>query len=287
MHRRLSVGWFVNWCQGESFCLVYLDDVLVFSETWSDHIKHVRIIFERVRNAGLTLKRSKCEFAAVELDYLGHHIGLGQMSPREQKVRALVDFPRPTNRKGVKLFLGLTGYFRRFIPHYSESTCPLTELLKKNSKFTWTEGCETAFVDIKSRLASRPILAPPNYDLPFQMAVDASDVSIGACLFQTVDGIEHPICYLSKKLNTHQRNYSTVEKEAFGLLFATRTCSVYFGTSSVVVYTDHSPLQFLQRMSNCNQKLLCWNHELQEFKLIIQHRPGRDNILPVLLSRPD
>jgi len=169
----------------------------------------------------LTLKRSKCEFAAAELDYLGHHIGLGQMSSREQKVRALVDFPRPNNRKGVQRFLGLARYFRRFIPHCSESTCPLTELLKKNSKFTRTEDSETAFVDVMSRLASRPILVPPNYDLPFQMAVDASDVAIGACLFQTLDGIGHPICYLSKKLNKHQRNYSTVEKEAFGLLFAT------------------------------------------------------------------
>jgi len=136
-----------------------------------------------------------------------------------------------------------------------------------------------------SRLASRPILKPPNYDLPFQMAVDASDVAIEACLFQTVDGIEHPICYLSKKLNKHQRKYSTVEKEAFGLFFATRACSVYFGTSPVVVYTDHSPLQFLQRMSYCNQKLLRWNLELQEFNLIIKHRPGRDNILLDLLSR--
>ena len=271
----------------ETFCLVYLDDVLIFSETWSDHMKHLRIIWERVRGAGLTLKRSKCEFAAAELDYLGHHIGLGQVSPREQKVCALVDFPRPTNRKTVQRFLGLAGYFRRFIPHYSKVSCPLTELLKKNKQFVWTEQCEKAFVDIKSRLASRPILRPPNYELPFVMAVDASDVAVGACLFQVVDDTEHPICYLSKKLNKHQRNYSTVEKEAFGLLFATRALSVYFGSSPVIVYTDHSPLQFLQRMSNFNQKLLRWNLELQEYNLTVKHRPGRDNILPDLLSRPN
>jgi len=165
-------------CGCESFCLVYLDDVLIFSNSWSDHMKHLRIIFQRVRNAGLTLKRSKCEFAAAELDYLGHHIGLGKVSPREQKVRALVDFPRPINRKGVQRFLGLAGYFRRFIPHFSEATCPLTELLKKNSKFVWSEKCEQAFLDIKSRLASRPILRPPNYGLPFVMAVGASDVAV-------------------------------------------------------------------------------------------------------------
>ena len=270
----------------ESFCAVYIDDLLIFSDSWSNHMKHLRIVFERVRNAGLTLKRSKCEFAVAELDYLGHHIGLGKVTPREQKVRALLEFPRPTNRKCVQRFLGLAGYFRRFLPHYSESTCALTDLLKKNAKFVWNDACEQAFLDIKSRLASRPILRPPDYDQPFLMAVDASDKAIGAYLFQCVDGIEHPICFLSKKLNKHQRNYSTVEKEAFGLLFATRAFSVYFGTSPVVVYTDHSPLQFLQRMSNYNQKLLRWNLELQEYNLTVKHRPGRENILPDLLSRP-
>jgi len=118
------------------------------------------------------------------------------------------------------------------------------------------------------------------------MAVDASDMAVGACLFQVVDGIEHPICYLSKKLNKHQLNYSAIEKEAFGLLLATRALSVYFGSASVTVYTDHSPLQFLQHMSKENQKLLRWNLELQEYNLVIKHRPGRDNILPDLLSRP-
>ena len=94
-------------CGSESFCLVYLDDVLIFSNSWSDHMKHLRIILECVRNAGLTLKRSKCELATAELDYLGHHIGLDKVSPREQKVRALVDFPRPSNRKGVQRFFGV------------------------------------------------------------------------------------------------------------------------------------------------------------------------------------
>ena len=270
----------------ETFCVAYLDDILIFSETWSDHLKHLNSVFTRVREAKLTLKLSKCEFAVAELDFLGHHVGLGKLLQREQKVKALDDFPRPTDRKSVQRFLGLAGYFRRFIPHYSDLSRVLSDLLKKNTKFVWTDACEQAFVDIKSRLASRPILRPPNYDLPFCMAVDASDMAVGACLFQVVDGIEHPICYLSKKLNKHQLHYSTVEKEAFGLLLAIRALSVYFGSAAVTVYTDHSPLQFLQRMSNHNQKLLRWNLELQEYNLIVKHRPGRDNILPDLLSRP-
>ena len=270
----------------ETFCVAYLDDILIFSETWSDHLKHLNSVFTRVREAKITLKLSKCEFAVAELDFLGHHVGLGKLLPREQKVKALVDFPRPTDRKSVQRFLGLAGYFRRFIPHYSDLSRVLSDLLKKNTKFVWTDACEQAFVDIKSRLASRPILRPPNYDLPFCMAVDASDMAVEACLFQVVDGIEHPICYLSKKLNKHQLHYSTDEKEAFGLPLATRALSVYFGPAAVTVYTDHSPIQFLQRMSNHNQKLLRWNLELQEYNLIVKHRPGRDNIIPDLLSRP-
>ena len=170
---------------------IYLDDVLIFSKIRSDHVNLIWIS-EHVRSVVLTLKHSKYEFAAAELDYLGHHIGLGQVLPWEQKVQALIDFPCPTNRKGVRRFLGLAGYFRRFIPHYSESMCALNDLLKK-SKFVWTSGeaCEKAFLDIKSRLASRP-----NYDLPFLMAVDASDVAVGACLFQNWMALSIPFVFL-------------------------------------------------------------------------------------------
>ena len=114
--------------------------------------------------------------------------------------------------------------------------------------------------------------------------MDASDVAIGAVLFQEIDGLEHPICYYSKKLDSHQKHYSTVEKEALGLILAVR--SVYFGSSPVRVYTDHSPLQFLRRMSSQNQKLLRWSLELEQYNLDVRHRSGKDNALPDILSRP-
>jgi len=130
----------------------------------------------------------------------------------------------------------------------------LSDLLKKNAKFVWSEKCERAFIDLKSQLATRPILRTPNYELPFYIAVDTSSIAIGAYLFQIADGLEHPVYYLSKKLKKHQMHYSTVEKEAYSLLIATRAFSVYFGSSPIVVYTDHGPLQFLNRMSNHNKK---------------------------------
>ena len=158
--------------------------------------------------------------------------------------------------------------------------------MRKNKKFVWTDAEEAAFLDLKSRLASPPILRPSDFTLPFALAVDASDVAVGANLFQVVDNVEHPVCYYSKRLNIHQQRYSTIEKEALALLLAIRNFSVYFSTHPVTLYTDHSPLQFLKNMANYNQKLLRWSLELQQFNLHIVHRPGKKNLIPDALSRP-
>jgi RNase H-like domain found in reverse transcriptase len=138
----------------------------------------------------------------------------------------------------------------------------------------WSEDHKKGFFDVKSRLATRPILIPPNFDLPFFLAVDVSDVAIGANLFQVIDHIEHPVCFLSKKPNVHQRRYSTVEKEGVALILSVRVFSVYFGSLPVTVFTDHSPLQFINRMANHNQNVLRWSLELGQYSLYVVHRPG-------------
>ena len=214
-----------------------------------------------------------------------HHWS-GKVAPRNAKVLALQDFPRPTNKKQLQSFLGLAGYYRKFLPHFAHITACLTNLLKKGAKFVWDEDAETTFVELKSRLASRPTLRPPDFSMPFCIAVDASDVAIGACLFQTVDGIEHPIAYYSKKLNDHQKNYSVIEKDTLALILATRTFSVYLDSKVVTVFSDHSPLQFLHKMANHNQKLLRWSLELQQYSLDVKHRPGSKNWIADILSRP-
>ena len=270
----------------ESFTGAYLDDIIIFSDSWEEHMKHIELVFQRIKDAGLTLKRSKCAFASAVVDYLGHTIGLNSVQPRKAKVDAILSFPRPQDRKQLRQFLGIANYYRRYIPHMAQLSAVLTDLLKKGSVFIWNEATDKAFVDIKSLLASQPILRPPNFNLPFCVAVDASDRSIGAVLLQEIDGLEHPVCYYSKRLNVHQQRYSTVEKECLALVSAVRTFSVYFGTQPTTVYTDHSPIQFLQKMANYNQKLLRWSIELQQYNLIIKHRPGSKNLLPDLLSRP-
>jgi hypothetical protein len=245
----------------------------------------LRAVFTKIREAGLTLKPSKCEFANAEIDYLGHHIGQGKVQPRELKVEAIVNFARPENRKQVQAFLGLAGYYRKFVPHYAHLAANLSNLLKKNRKFEWDKAAEEAFWDIKSRLATRPILRSPDFNLPFCIAVDASDLAIGSVLFQVIDGYEHPVCFYSKKLNVHELKYSTIEKEALALVLSVRMFSVYFNSSPVVVYSDHKPLQFIKKMSNHNNKLLRWCLELEQYDLMVTHRPGKDNVLPDLLSR--
>jgi hypothetical protein len=268
------------------FCDAYLDDVIIFSGSWGDHMSHLEQVLRRIDDARLTLNLSKCVFANAEIDFLGHHIGLNAVQPRAHKVEVLLKFPRPVNKKQVQSFLGVAGYYRRYLPHYSEIARPLNELLKKGRKFQWSEEAEDAFIDLKSRLASRPILRPPDFDKPFCMAVDASQFCVGACLFQMVGEVRHPVCYFSRKLLANEVRYSTIEKEALALVVSVRAFSVYFGSTPVTVYTDHSPLQFINKMANANQKLLRWSLELQQYTLDVCHLPGRENLLPDILSRP-
>jgi len=270
----------------ESFCAAFLDDIIIFSDSWEEHFRHLRMVFDRIRDAHLTLSPPKCQFAVADVDYLGHHVGLGCIQPRTAKVEAVLAYQPPINRKQLQSFPGIAGYYRKFIPHYAHISAVLSDLLKKGVKYVWTPEAEAAFLDLKSRLATRPILRQPDYSLPFCMAVDASELAIGASLFQIVADVEHPICFYSKKLDCHQKRYSTIEKEALALVLTVRLFSIYFGTQPVKVFTDHSPLQFIQRMANHNQKLLRWSLELQQYNVEICHRAGRDNLMPDLLSRP-
>jgi hypothetical protein len=201
-------------------------------------------------------------------------------------VNAILEFPLPKDRKQLRQFLGIAGYYRRYIPHMAHIAAPLTDMLKKNTTFVWNENAKAAFLQVKSLLASDPILTPPDFTKPFQMAVDASDLAIGAVLGQIQEEVFHPVCYLSKRLNIHQSRYSTIEKECFALLTAVRNFSVYFSGYPVLVYTDHNPLQYLNKMANHNRKLLRWLLELQQYNLMIKYKPGKLNILPDLLSRP-
>ena len=267
---------------------VYLDDVIIASDTWQEHLLTLREVFSRLKQANLTVNLAKCEFGKAQVTFLGHVVGLGQVAPVTAKVEDMKRFPPPANQRAVRRFLGMVGYYRKFCPNFATVAAPITALLRKGHKFQWTQDCMDAFQLLKTMLCSSPVLAAPNFDKPFKLAVDASAVGSGAVLFQEDDqGFDHPVSFASKKFNRHQCNYSTVEKEALGLIQALKHFEIYvkMALHQVMVYTDHNPLTFIHRMKETNQRVLRWSLMLQEYPISIQHIAGKNNVVADSLSR--
>jgi hypothetical protein len=268
-------------------CGMYIDDIVVSSMTWEDHLQDVRLVLQRLEKAKLTVRLTKCFFAVQEVDYLGHTVGIGQMSPRQIKVKALLDSPRPVNKKYLKSFLGLAGFYQRYVPHYGNLTAPLTDLLRKDRPFVWGQTEEECFNNIKNCLCSSPVLLIADYSKPFVLMVDASQYACGAALMQEdAAGSLRPVCYFSRKFNDAQKNYTVRDREALGLVLAVRAFKVYVSSGPVVVYTDHEPLKYINSMATTNQRILRWALELQPYQLIIRHVKGKDNVIADYLSRP-
>ena len=269
-------------------CDAYIDDVIIYSDSWSNHLQRIRKFFDRLIKAKLTVNLAKTEFCHATVTFLGHLVGQGQVKPLEAKVNAISEFPVPKCKRQLMRFLGMAGYYRKFCKNFSGIAEPLTNLLKKSTKFKWNVKCQDAFDRLKAILKSAPVLLAPDFDKCFKLAVDASDVGIGAVLLQEDNnGIDHPVCYFSKKFNKHQKNYSTIEKECLALILAIQQFEVYLtsSTSPIVVFSNHNPLSFLHKLKNKNQRLLRWSLLLQEFNLDIRHIKGKDNITPDALSR--
>lgn len=273
---------------GLPYCEAYLDDLVVCSESWVEHIGHLREVFKRLASANLTVNLGKCEFGQATVTYLGKIVGRGQVRTIRSKVEAIVAFPVPTSRTELRRYLAMVGYYRGFCKDFSVVATPLTDLLSPKVNFVWSEACQAAFDRTKSLLLNAPVLVAPSFDKPFKLAVDASDTGMGAVLLQDgPDGIEHPVSYFSKKFNRHQKWYSTIEQEALAVLLAVEHFEVYVGASNVpvIVYSDHNPLVFVHRMRNKNKRLMSWSLLLQAYNLEIRHIRGKDNVLADALSR--
>ena len=269
-------------------CEGYIDDVVIFSDNWSDHIRQIKRFFQIMREAKLTINLMKSEFGKATVKYLGHIVGQGQVRPLDAKIQTIVKYPIPTSRKELARFLGMAGYYRNFCLNFSEIAAPLTNLLSKKVKFVWTDDCQLAFDKVKLLLQKSPVLKSPDYEKPFKLIIDSSDVGTGSVLVQEAsDGLDHPVSYFSKKFLKYQKNYSVVEKETLGLVLALEHFDVYLGSTpfKIKVYTDHNPLTFLKTMKNKNQRLVRWSLALQEYNLEIQHIPGSENVVADALSR--
>ncbi|GFW66696.1 retrovirus-related Pol polyprotein from transposon 297 [Trichonephila clavipes] len=273
----------------EDFVVPYLDDIAIFSDTWESHIKHMETVLQRIKRAKLTIKPSKCKFAQQNVKFLGHIVGQGFRIPSEIKVQAVLEFPTPRTKTQIRAFLGIAGYYQKYINLFSVIAAPLTDALKgraKKGEIKWTTECENAFRELKGKLIDKPVLYAPNFEREFIVQTDASNAGMGAVLTQlTEQGEEHPILYLSKKFSEVEKRYCTTEKECASIVFAIKRLHYYLDGNSFLVMTDHNPLVWLNRNVSSNPRLMRWALALQPYNFRIVHRSGKSHKNADSLSR--
>lgn len=262
------------------FTLVFFDDILVYSKTATEHLMHLEKVFEVMRQQQLFAKQSKCEFMQGQVAYLGHVISESGVAVDSSKVADMMDWPIPQNIKSLRGFLGLSGYYRKFVKGYGTIAQPLTELLKKDN-FHWNEEATRAFNELKQAMTSTPVLKLPEYTKEFTVETDASNTGIGAVLTQ--DG--HPLAYFSKALGVRGQAMSTYEKELMAVVTAVKKWTPYLMDKHFFIKTDHYALKFLteQKVSNLLQQK--WISKLLGYNYTIVYRKGSENVVADALSR--
>lgn len=272
----------------EPFAFCYLDDIIVATPDFQTHQDILMKIYYRLKNANLTINLDKCEFCRPSLTYLGFLVDQNGLRTNPEKVDSILNFPVPKTTTQIKRFIGLVSYYRRFIKNFSSTSSAITDLLKgrkKGQPITWTDDAEKAFIDIKNRLTTSPVLAAPDFNEPFVIQTDASDTGLGAVLYQRSDGVEHPVAYASRTLNKCERKYTVTEKECLGVIFGIERFRSYVEGTHFTVETDHASLIWLKNMSNPAGRLARWSLKLAQFDFTIVHRKGSTMVVADALSR--
>ena len=272
----------------------YIDDLLVVSESEEEHERHLRLLFERLREFGVVVNPNKCVFGRSELEFLGHRINRDGVSPLPDKVEAIRDCSVPTTVKQLRGFLGLVNFYRRFIPNCAQTLMPLTDLLrnrKKRSKkpLEWSPACETAFAEVKEKLAQATLLAYPNADYPLSLMVDASDRAVGGVIQQFHGQAWEPIAFFSKKLLPAETRYSAFGRELLAIYLAIKHFRFMLEGRPFCVYTDHKPLihAFNAKPDRHSPREIRQLDFISQFTTDLRHVKGQDNVVADTLSRPD
>ena len=286
----------MNSCLGDlqhKFCLLYIDDIVIYSATPTDHLQHLTTVFDRLRRAGLKLKPSKCEFFKSSLEYLGHIISTEGVQTNPKKVAAIRKWPRPTTIAELRSFLGFTGYYRRFIQGYSKIACPLNahlqgvEAKKKTTPLKWNPASEQAFQQLKRCCMETPVLAYPDFAQPFELHTDASVHGLGAALYQADQrGKKRPVAFASRSLTTAEANYPAHKLEFLALKWAV-TCKFheYLYGQRFTVYTDNNPLTYILSTAKLDAVGHRWVAALAVYHFDIIYKQGKANVEADALSR--
>ena len=256
-------------------CLFYLDDIIVFSSTWEEHLARLRQVFERLRHANLKLGAEKCTFAAKEVSYLGHRVTEEGLLPDSSLLAAIREIPPPKTATEVRSFLGLAGYYRQYVKNFAAIAGPLHALTRKDAVFHWSAECQTAFDQLKTLLTTSPITAFPDFSQAFRLYTDASNAGLGAILAQVRDGKECIICCTSRALNQAAKAYPATKLECLAIVWAVAKFRSYLMAMPFEVFTDHYALQWLKTMRTGSALLHRWYAALEEYDFTVHHRPGK------------
>ena len=273
-----------------SFVMGYLDDIIIFSKTEEEHLQHLEEIFVRLPKFGLKMKREKCSFFKKHIQYLGHLVSEKGFEPLPEKLESICKIPAPRTAKEVKQFLGLIGYYRKFVPHFADISRPLTKLTHHNVTFEWTDQCAQAFNHLRELLMEYPILRYPNPTQGYILYTDASGIGWSGVLTQEhLDekgkAKNHPICYISGQFRGSQLNWAALTKEAYAIYMSVWRLSFYVTDVEVTIRSDHLPLKKFLNKQTMNSKVNNWAVELEQFRLHLEWIPGSRNLLADSLSR--
>lgn len=267
---------------------VYLDDIIIASPTFEEHIQTLTTIYEKLNEAGFKVNFDKCEFCKESITFLGFIVDENGLRTDPEKVSAINRFKTPKTTTEVKRLIGLISYYRVFLPNLSTISSPITALIKSKKKgqtIKWTPEAESAFEKIKELITCAPILVSPDFGKPFFIQTDASAVGVGAVLFQEQGGLEHPIAYASRALTSAEQKYGATERELIAVMFGISKYRCYVEGTKFFVYSDNSALKWLEKLSNPSGRLSRWSLYLSSYDFEIRHRPGKLNVVPDVLSR--
>ena len=247
-------------------CLYYLDDIIIYSHTFTDHLSNLHTVFERLRAASPTVCLTKCTFCSSEVPYLGHIISKDGIKADPLKIAVVRDYRVPTTLKEVRQFISFTSYYRKFIKNFASIAAPVHKLTNKCAHFVWSQQCQEAFDLLRESLISAPILCYPDFFLPFIVYTDASDIGISAVLAQKdKQSLERTNCFASRVLSKSESGYAPVEREALAIVYAVKEFRPYLYGIEFPVITDHNPLCWLQSVKDSSDHLLRWSLKLQEY----------------------